>query len=132
MGVPLYVIWHFFLVAFNILSLSLFFVIFVSMCLDVFLLVVLLPGTICASWTWLTISFPLLGKFSDIMSSNIFLGPFSLSLFFFFFWDPYDANVGAFKVVPEVSQAVFILFILFSLFSSVAMTSTILSSRSLI
>ena len=130
MGVPLYVIWHFSLVAFNILSLSLIFVIFFTMCLDVFLLVVLLPGTICASWTWLTISFPLLGSF-QILCLQIFSWVLSLSLFFFF-WDPYDANVGAFKVVPEVSQAVFIFFILFSLFSSVAMSSTILSSRSLI
>ena len=27
----------------------------------------ILPGTLCASWTWLTISFPMLGKFSVIM-----------------------------------------------------------------
>ena len=30
-------------------------------------------------WTWLTISFSMLGKFSAIISSNIFSGPFPLS-----------------------------------------------------
>ena len=79
MGVPLYVICHFSLVAFNILSLSLIFVSLITMCLSVFLLGFILPGTLCASWTWLTISFPMLGKFSAIISSNVFLGLFSLS-----------------------------------------------------
>ena len=32
-------------------------------------------------------------KFSAIISSNIFSGPFSL------FWDPYNENVGVFNVV---------------------------------
>ena len=31
---------------------------------------------LCSCWTGLTISFPLLGKFSAIISSNFFLGPF--------------------------------------------------------
>ena len=34
---------------------------------------------LCASWTWLTIFFPMLGKFSAIISSNTFSGPFSCS-----------------------------------------------------
>ena len=79
MGVPLYVICCFSLVAFNILSLSLIFVSLVTMCLGVFLLGFILPGTFCACWTWLTIPFPMLGKFSTIISSNISSGPFSLS-----------------------------------------------------
>ena len=58
MRVPLYVICYFSLVAFNILSLSLLFVSLITMCLGVFLLGFILPGTLCASWTWLTISFP--------------------------------------------------------------------------
>ena len=33
-----------------------------------------------------------------------FLRPF---LFLFFFWDPYNSNVGVFSVVPEVSEIVF-------------------------
>ena len=80
MGVPLYVICHFSLVAFNNLSLSLLFVNLIAMCLGVFLLGFILPGTLCTSWTWVAISFPMLGKFSTIISSNIFSGPFSLSL----------------------------------------------------
>ena len=88
MGVPLYVICHFFLVAYNILSLSLIFVSLITKCLSVFLLGFILPGTLCASWTWLIISFPTLGKFSANISSNIFQG-LSLSSFL----DPYNANI---------------------------------------
>ena len=62
MGVPLYIICHFPLVAFNILSLSLIFVSLITISLGVFLLGFILLGILCASWTWLTISFPMLGK----------------------------------------------------------------------
>ena len=79
MRVPLYVICHFSLVAFNISSLSLVFISLITICLSVFLLGFILPGILCVSWTWLTISFPMLGKFSAIISSNVFSGPFSLS-----------------------------------------------------
>ena len=79
MGVPLYVICHFSFVAFNNFSLSLIFVKLITVCLGMFLLGFILPGTLCASWTWVAISFPTLGMFSTIISSNIFLGPFSLS-----------------------------------------------------
>ena len=80
MGVPLYVICHFSLAAFNNFSLSLIYATLITMCLGVFLLGFILYGTLCASWTWVAISFPILGKFSTITSSNIFSGPFSLSL----------------------------------------------------
>ena len=79
MGVPLYVICPFPLVTFNILSLSLIFVSLITLCFDVFLLGFILPGTLCASWIWLIISFPMLGNFSALISSNNFSGPFSLS-----------------------------------------------------
>ena len=79
MGVAWYVICCFSLVALNILSLSLIFVSLITMCLDVFLLGFNLPGTLCAFWTYLTISFLMFRKFSAIISSNIFSGPFSLS-----------------------------------------------------
>ena len=79
MGVPLYVICHFSLVAFSNFSLSLIFVNLITVCLGVFLLGFILPGTLCASWTWVTVSFPRLGKFLTVISSNIFSGPFSLS-----------------------------------------------------
>ena len=61
-----------------IFYLSLIFVSLITMCLSVFLLGFTLPGTPCASGTRLTISFHMLGKFSAIISSNIFSGPLSL------------------------------------------------------
>ena len=54
------------------------------MCLGVFHLGFILYGILCASWTWLTIFFSILGKFSTIISSKIFSYPF------FLFWDPYN------------------------------------------
>ena len=51
-------------------------------------------------------------------------------LFVFFFWDSYDLNVGAFNIVPEVSEGVLISFNYF--FLSVSFISTILSYTSLI
>ena len=68
MGFPLYVSCCFSLAAFNILSLCLVFVSLISMCLGVFLLGFLLYGTLCASWTWLAISFSMLEKFLTIIS----------------------------------------------------------------
>ena len=63
MGVPLYVICCFSLLVFNNFSLSLIFVNLIIMCLGVFLLGCILPGTLCASWTWVAISFPMLQNF---------------------------------------------------------------------
>ena len=67
------------LVAFNIFSLNLIFVSLINMCLGVYFLGFILYGTLCASWTWVTISFPMLGKFSTIISSDIFSDPFFFS-----------------------------------------------------
>ena len=39
-------------------------------------------------------------------------------LFVFFFWDTYDSNIGAFNIVPEVSEVILISFNYFFLFSS--------------
>ena len=82
---PLITLWGFpcmLFVAFPLLvnpfSLSLIFVNLITMCLSMLLLGLILPGTQWASWIWLTASLPMLGKFSAIMSSNIFSGPFSL------------------------------------------------------
>ena len=99
MGVPLYVTCCFSPVAVNILSLLSIFVSLITVCLSVFLLGFILSGTLCTSWTCLTISFPVLGKFSAIVSSNIFSGPFSLS-------SPsgtLNVSVAAFNVVRKVS-----------------------------
>ena len=53
----------------------------------------------------MSVSFPMLGKFFVIISSNIFSCPSSLLLL-----GPYNVNVGAFNVVPEVSEMVLISF----------------------
>ena len=53
----------------------------------------------------------------EVFGYNIFkyvLRPF---LFLFSFWDPYNANVGVFNVVPEVSETVLISFLFFFLYS---------------
>src|SRR5574337_737711 len=129
MGVPLYVICLFSLAAFNILSLSLIFVGLIIMCLGVFLLEFILPGTLCASWSWLTISFPMLGKSSAIISSNIFSGPFSLSR-------PSETPIMQMLVHITFCLRCFLgcLHLFYSNFYilSWAVISTILSSRSLV
>ena len=79
MEFPLYVACLLSLAALNILSLCLVFVSLISMCLGVFLLGFILYGTLCASWTWLTISFSMLRKFSIIISSKNFSCPFFFS-----------------------------------------------------
>ena len=90
------------------------FVSLINMFLGVFRLGFILFGTLWVSWTWVAISFPILGKFSAIISSSNFSWPF----FFVFFWDSYDSNVGAFHIVPEVPEVVLISFHSFFLFSS--------------
>ena len=72
------VICCFSLAGFNICSLGLIFVNLINMRLGVFCLGFILSGTLWLSWTWVAISFPILGKFSMIISS-IFSWPFFLS-----------------------------------------------------
>ena len=98
---PLYVTFCFSLVAFNILSLSLVFVSLINMCLGMFLLGFILYGTLCL--------LGLIGYFlchvGEIFNYNLFknvLMPFLSP----FFWNPYNSNVGAFDMVPEVSETV--------------------------
>ena len=79
MGIPLCVICCFSLAAFNICYLCLIFVNLINNCLGAFHLGFLLFGNLWVSWTWVTISFPILGKFSTIISSSIFSWPFFLS-----------------------------------------------------
>ena len=67
MGIPLCVICCFSLAAFNICSLCLILVNLISMCLGVFRLGFILFGTLWVSWTWVAISFSILGEFSAII-----------------------------------------------------------------
>ena len=99
MGVPLHITCYFSLAAFKILSLSLIFAILITMCLGVFHFGLILFGTLCSSWTWMSVSFLNLGKFSANISSYMFSVSFSL----FSFRAPYNDNVSALDVVPEVS-----------------------------
>ena len=78
MGIPLCVC-CFSLAAFNICSLCLIFVNLINMCLGVFHLGFILFGTLWVSWTWAVISFPILGKFSTIISLSIFSWSFFLT-----------------------------------------------------
>ena len=79
MGIPFCGICCFSLAAINICSLCLSFINLINMCLGVFCLGFILFGTLWVSWTWVIISFPILGKFSTIISSSIFSWSFSLS-----------------------------------------------------
>ena len=63
---------------------------------------------------------------------NYYLLKYFLMVFLFvFFWESYDSNIGAFNIVPEVSEIVLISFV-FSFFLSDSFFSTILCSTSLI
>ena len=78
MGILLCVICCFSVAAFNICSLCLIFINLINMCLGVFRLGFILFGTLWVSWTWVAVSFPILGKFSTIIS-GIFSWSFFLS-----------------------------------------------------
>ena len=86
MGILFCVICCFSLGAFNICSLCLIFVNLINMCLGVFHLGFILYGTLWVSWIWMTISFPILGKFSTIITFSIFSWPFFLSSSLGFLW----------------------------------------------
>ena len=62
---PCYIMCCFSLNAFNSFSSCLIYFSLISMCLSKFLLVFVLYGTFCVSWTWLTISFLMFGEVLD-------------------------------------------------------------------
>ena len=102
MGIPLYVICCFSLAAFSIFILYLIFDSLIDMCLGVFLLGFILYGTL----HFLDLIDYFLSRIREVFKYNLFkyfLIPF---LFLFFFWDPYNSNVGAFNVLPEVSETI--------------------------
>ena len=47
-----------------------------------------------------------LSHIREVFNYNLFKYCLSPLFIFFFFWDPYNSNVGAFNVVPEVSETV--------------------------
>ena len=97
MGVPLYIICHFPLVAVNILSLSLIFVSLITICLSVFLLGFTLPRTLC----FLDLVDYFLSHVREVLSYYLFKYFLKSSLSPLFFRDHYNAN----DVVLEVSDA---------------------------
>ena len=123
-GIPLYVIFCFILAAFNTF-LCLIFVSLINMCVGVFVLGLIMCGTLCTSWTWAAISFPTFGKFSTIISSDIFSDSF-------FFSSSGTSIIWMLVSLVRSLRLSSILFILFYLFCSSAIIPTILSSSSLI
>ena len=129
MGIPLCVICCFPLAAFNICSLCLIFVNLINMCLGVFHLRFILFGTLWVSWTWVVISFPILGKFSTIISSSIFSWSFFLSSSS---GTPMIRMLWHLILSWRSLRLSSFLLIHFSFFLSDSLISTILSSTSLI
>ena len=126
MGVPLYVICCFSLVAFNILSLYLIFDSLINMCL------VVSPWIypVLDSLRFLDLISYILSHINEVFNYNLF--KYFLIPFLFFFWDPYNQNVVLLMLSQRCLRLSSILFILFSLFFSAVVISTVLSSRSLI
>src|SRR5574337_213902 len=113
MGIPLCVICCFSLAAFNICSLCLIFVNLINMCLGVFCLGFILFGTL----GFLDLSDYFLPHFREVFNYYLLEYFLMVFLFVFFFWDSYNSNVGAFNIVPEVSEVVLISFNSFFFFS---------------
>jgi len=114
------------LAAFNIFSLCLIFVSLINMCLWMFCIGFILFGTLWVSWTWVIISFPILGKFSTIISSSIFSWSFLLSSS----GSPMIQMLGHLTLSQRSLR--FSHLNLFSFFLSDSFISTILSSTSLV
>ena len=128
MWIPLCVICCFSLAAFNIFSLCLIFDSLINMCLGVFCIGFILFGTLWISWTWVAISFSILGKLSTIISSSIFSCPFFLSSSS---GTPMIQMLGHLTLSQRSLRLSSFLLILFSFFPSASFISTIISSTSL-
>ena len=123
MGFPLCAFCCFYLAIFNIVSLCLISVSLISVCFNVFLL-----GFILSAYLGLDY---FLSHAGDIFNYNLFKNFLSPFIFLFFPWDPNNSNVGAYNIVPKVSEV--ILNYHFSpLFWSSAIIATILSFSSLL
>ena len=102
MGIPLCVICCFSLAAVNIFSLYLIFDSLINMCLGMFFLGFIMYGTL----HFLELIDYFLSHVRDVFNYNLFKYFLSPLLLLFFFWDPYNSNVGVSDVVPEVSENV--------------------------
>ena len=119
----------FFLAPFNICSLCLILINLINTCLGVFRLGFILFGTLCVSWTCVTISFPIWGKFLAIISSSTLSWPFFL---YSSSGTPTIQMLGHFTLSQRSLRLSSFLFIFVSFFLSASFISTILSSTSLI
>jgi len=114
------------IVTFSIFCLLLICVNLINICFSMSLLGFILYGTVCTSWTWVTISFPLLEKFLTVISSDICSGHL-------YFSSSSGTPIVRMLVHLMLSQSSLILFIFFfSLFCSTVEISIILSSRLLV
>ena len=102
MGFSLYVTCCFFLAAFNILSLCL-----------VFVRLVCILACLSFDLTRMRLFVPLglkidyfLFHVGEIFNYSLFKNFLLQFPFLFFFWDPYDSNVVAFDIAPEVSETI--------------------------
>ena len=111
-GFPCMLFVAFSLVAFNILSLYLTFVSLINMCLIMFLLGFILYGTLC----FLDLDDYFLSQVREVFNFDLFKYFLRAFLFFFFFWNTYNSNVGVLNVVPEVSETIRISFFFFVFF----------------
>ena len=105
------------------------FAILITVSLSVDFFGFILFRTLCASWTWISVSFYRLRTFSAIISSNKCSAPFSL-------FSPFGTPIMQMLVCLMLSQKSLKLFsflkMLFSFFCSAWVIFTTLSSRSLI
>ena len=91
--------------------------------------------SVCPIWDslgFLDLGDYLLPHFREVFNYYILKDFLMVFLFAFFFCDSCDSNIGAFNIVPEVSEVVLISFNSFLFFLYVSFISTILSSTSLI
>ena len=95
-GVSLIWTCYFHFAGFKNVSLSLTFIILITMCLGVGLFGFILLGTFCASWTWICF-LPRLENFQPVFLQTFFLCP---SLFSFS--KPYNANISVRDVIPKI------------------------------
>ena len=127
MWVPLYVICHFSLIVFNILSLSLIPVSLNTVCLSVFLLLFILPGTLC----FLDLVDYFLSHVREVFSYYLF--KYFLRSFLYFPSGAPKMQMFIHSILSQRSLRLSLfLFILFSVSCFVAMISAIQSSRSFI